>query len=177
MFEIVKVNEDDNYSLSRIKYIYESSFPENERRDFVDVIKLITNQQFTLYAVKFEIEIVGMLSIWELSEFYYIEHFAIDENYRSEGIGSFVLKQFISVRDKQIILEVDLPYDNISLKRIRFYENFGFVLCHENYIQPPYSKSKESVPMLIMSKPEITGLVEFERIKAVLYQIIYNVSD
>ena len=63
MFKLEKVKNDDNYSLNRIKNIYESSFPENERRDFEDVIKLLTNQQFTLFSVKFEIETVGMFSV------------------------------------------------------------------------------------------------------------------
>jgi ribosomal protein S18 acetylase RimI-like enzyme len=177
MFKLEKVKNDDNYSLNRIKNIYESSFPENERRDFEDVIKLLTNQQFTLFSIKFEIETVGMLSVWEFSEFSYIEHFAIDEDFRSEGIGTYILKQFISKQEKQIILEVDLPNDNLSLKRIRFYESFGFNICREEYIQPPYSKFKEAVPMLIMSKPEIISFEEFESIKAALYHIVYNVSE
>lgn len=174
MFDIIKVDLEDKSSLEKIKSIYESSFPENERRDFDEALNLIANQQFTFSSIVFDKETVGLLFTWDLNTFSYIEYFAIGEAYRSSGIGSYILGKFINNQEKQIILEVELPTDIISLKRIKFYEKFGFVLCKEDYIQPPYSDNKDAVPMIIMSRPEIMSLDEFNEIRNELYKNVYK---
>jgi ribosomal protein S18 acetylase RimI-like enzyme len=173
MFELKKLNKNDKSLLISVKEIYESSFPPNERRDFKLVVDLIDNQSFSLSAIRFENQTIGFLSCWFFFDFTYIEHFAIDKDYRNNGVGSFILQEFINKTTNKIILEVDLPEDDISFKRIVFYKKFGFTICKETYIQPPYDSSKESVPMLIMSSEEIESKVEFETIKKTLYQNVY----
>lgn len=174
MFDIVKINRNDKKSLRKIEKIYETSFHINERRNFKDVLVLIDNTSFNFNAIIFEEEIIGLFFYWTFPEFIYIEHFAIDESYRGNKIGSYILNKFLMIHEKQIILEVDLPSDDISLKRIKFYERYGFVICKEDYIQPPYNAIKEAVPMIIMSKPEIINIYDFENIKNKLYTEIYN---
>lgn len=173
MFELKKLNKNDKSSLISIKEIYENSFPSNERRDFKLVIELIENNLFTVFAITFEDRIIGMLSSWDFTYFTYIEHFAIDKNFRNNGVGSFILQEFINKTTNKILLEVDLPEDNISLKRIEFYKKFGFTICKETYVQPPYDSNKESVPMLIMTNEVIENKEEFETIKKTLYQNVY----
>ena len=174
MFELKKIKKNNKIELTSIKEIYENSFPPDERRDFNLVIDLLKNKTFSLNAILFENKAIGLLSYWHFDQFIYIEHFAIHENFRNNGVGSFIINNFVTQNfNKQILLETEIPIDRISLRRIEFYKRFGFIISTENYIQPPYDKTKEAVPMLIMSKPEIESNTDFETIKRILYKNVY----
>lgn len=177
MFELKKIQKNDKQTLNSIRVIYENSFPSDERRDFELVTELINNNIFTLYAINFENNTIGMLSSWSFIDFTYIEHFAIDSKFRNNGAGSFIFQKYINLTPNKIILEVDLPTDEISFKRIKFYTKFGFSICKETYIQPPYDKNKEAVPMLIMSNVEIECFQDFEYLKYIIYKNVYSVSN
>lgn len=171
-----KLTITDTLFLKKVKKIYENSFPLNERRAFEEVMDLLTDKRFYLFAVTFENEVVGMLSKWNFKTFIYIEHFAISAAFRGNGLGSFVLQKLIQEDSRQIVLEVELPEDEISLKRIKFYERIGFSICHESYIQPPYDKDKDkaALPMLIMARQDIHSIHEFRNIRKTLHQEVYG---
>ncbi|MFZ4398552.1 MAG: GNAT family N-acetyltransferase [Bacteroidales bacterium] len=174
MINLQKLTSKDKLILSSVKKIYENSFPFNERRDFKNTIALLSDKRFQLSAILFENEIVGMLSKWDFDGFVYIEHFAIAKVFRGNGLGSFVLQEMIKKENRQIVLEVELPENNFSLKRIKFYERFGFHICHELYIQPPYDKEKKSVSMLIMTLQRIQSITEFNSIKSCIHKEVYG---
>ncbi|NVN94588.1 MAG: GNAT family N-acetyltransferase [Bacteroidetes bacterium] len=174
MIDFQELTPSDKLILKKIKKIYENSFPPDERRLFKKVVNLLNDTRFSLSAIKFENEVVGMLSLWDFTSFVYIEHFAISEEFRNNGLGSYVLKKLIQDENRQIVLEVELPEDVFSLKRIKFYERFGFYICRESYIQPPYDdRGKEALPMLIMAKPEIDSSFIFEDIRKTIHQKVY----
>jgi hypothetical protein len=52
-----------------------------------------------------------------------------------------------------MLLEVEPGEDEISRRRILFYERLGMKLCPFDYKQPPYRKNEKPFPMLIMSFP------------------------
>ncbi len=174
MIILQKLTSTDTLYLKKIKKIYENSFPPNERRAFEKVIDLLADKRFCLSTIMFETEVVGMFSQWDFGSFVYIEHFAISEEYRGNGLGSYILQNFIQEENRQIVLEVELPEDEVSLKRIKFYEQFGFSICREPYTQPPYDKDKEAIPMLIMYKQEINSEIEFKNIEKTLHQEVYK---
>ena len=174
MVNIQKLTTNDILKLTKVKKIYENSFPVNERRDFIKLITLLSDIKFQLLAITFENEVVGMLSKWDFDSFIYIEHFAIASDFRGNGMGSYILQNLLQDEIRQIVLEVELPDDEISLKRIKFYEKFGFHCCQERYIQPPYDKDKESVSMLLMTTQLIDSLQDFQYIKNILYHEVYN---
>jgi len=174
MIQLQKLTADDTLFLKKVKKIYESSFPAVERREYKEVKDLLSDQRFSLFAVTFENETVGMLSKWDFQTFVYIEHFAISSVFRGNGLGTYVLQKLIQEDDRQIVLEVELPEDEISLKRIKFYERNGFIICHESYIQPSYDKDKSSLPMMIMVKHAINTLHDFHAIRKTLYQEVYG---
>lgn len=174
MIDFQELTPSDKLILKKIKKIYENSFPPDERRLFKNVVSLLNDTRFSLSAIMFENEVMGMLSLWDFTSFVYIEHFAISEEFRNNGLGSYVLKKLIQDENRQIVLEVELPEDTLSLKRVKFYERFGFSICHELYTQPPYEQNKASVPMLIMAKHTIAALPEFQNIKKTLHQEVYG---
>ncbi len=155
MIQLHKLTQTDTVFLKEARIIYESAFPSNERRVFKEVKKKLADKRFNFSVIKFEDKVVGIFTLWDFENFVYIEHFAISEAFRNNGLGSFVLTQMINEENRQIVLEVELPVDEFSLKRIKYYKRFGFDISHETYIQPPYDKDKLAVSMLIMTKQEM----------------------
>ncbi len=174
MINLQKLSLSDTSFLKKVRLIYENAFPPNERRAFEDVLELLEDKRFSLFAVTFGNEVIGMLSKWDFDTFVYIEHFAISAAFRCKGMGSHVFKQLMMAENRQIVLEVELPENEIAVKRICFYERFGCIICHEPYIQPPYDKNKASVPMLIMTKYAISTSNEFNKIKKTLHLEVYR---
>lgn len=157
-----------------LKQIYIDSFPADERRDWQELKELICHPNFRLNQVRDDQELIGLISIWNLLNFDFIEHFAISDSMRGKGIGTQVLKQVIEEKSTKIIVEVEEPTNESARRRIAFYEHFGFFVCDGIYYQPPYSPDKNKIKMLLMSFPDKVTAVEFVEIKNQLYLEVYN---
>ncbi len=177
MIHLTTILTTDKKHLIGIKMIYESSFPDNERRDFTQLVELLDDDRFKLKGIFIDDDLVGFISYWDFNVFMYVEHFAISDVLRNNGLGTHVLQSLLEENLNKMLLEVDLPSDPISFKRIKFYERLGFVICHEEYIQPPYGEGKEAVPMLILSKPEIDNTNEFKTIVKTIHSEVYHQPD
>ena len=94
--------------------------------------------------------LLGLLTTWHFEEFIYIEHFAIDPNLRSRGYGAEALKTFIAQQQCPIVLEAEPPTDELSTRRIRFYERCGLTLYDFPYIQPAYTPESNPVELRLM---------------------------
>lgn len=160
-----------------IQPIYELSFPEDERRDFEELISL-TETEPTFYADVYTEgdETVGFITYWQFNDFIYVEHFAVDEKTRGKGYGKVILKNLLKQADLPIILEVEKPENDINKRRIRFYENMGFRLSLKPYLQPPYSPDKKAVPLLLMSYGSMDMDAFFDKIVDVLHTKVYKAT-
>ena len=69
---------------------------------------------------------ISFIASWEFPKFLFIEHLAVDPCCRGKGMGSKIMKEFINNSKKPIILEIEIPKDEISIKRKKFYEKLGF---------------------------------------------------
>ena len=74
------------------------------------------------------------------------------------------------------VLEVEKPLDNISQRRIRFYERLGFVLCTRPYTQPPYSPEKQPLELYLMSFGKIDLNQVFDTVASRIHQKVYGVK-
>ncbi len=140
----------------RAKEIYRRAFPSDERRDFCLIRPLTQSETMTFYLICTKSRgVIGILSLWDFENFVYIEHFALCEELRGGGYGTAVLQLLQSVTQKPVVLEVELPNDELSRRRIEFYSRLGFRTLPFDYIQPPYDSTKSSLPMLIMLHGEV----------------------
>jgi ribosomal protein S18 acetylase RimI-like enzyme len=133
------------------KNLYENSFPEEERREFSQLIDIYKNHKLELNIIIQENQLVGILNQWKFDEVLYIEHLAIHPEYRNKKIATKLLEE-LSKKHKTIVLEVELPTDEVSRKRIAFYQRAGFCIEPYNYYQPPYRKGEKAIQMHIMTK-------------------------
>jgi len=159
---------------SDLKQIYEASFPEDERREWTQLLELLGNAQFCLNEIYDHQKFIGFISIWNLAEFNFIEHFAIRDEEQKKGYGTQTIEQVLSMSSKPVILEVEEPFTNTARKRISFYERLNFSVNAGNYFQPPYSIVKSSINMLLMSYPIKIESTDFERIKAQIHDRVYG---
>lgn len=173
---ILPVHENGDPILLKVEKTYNDSFPEEERRDFILVKELLKeNPYFKLYALLKDETYAGFITIWQWENFAYVEHFAIDEAARNGGIGGRALSQFIGQLDKPIVLEVEMPTDEMSRRRIGFYERLGFKLDENHYKQPPYRSGDDWLEMRLMSIGDINLDESFEEIKSCIHKHVYGV--
>lgn len=161
-----RINETNFPEIYRIM---QASFSDDEYRPYDEQLALFEEPEYRIYYMP-----AGFLAVWEFESFIYIEHFAVDPSLRNSGTGSAMLKELVKQYQKPICLEVELPEDELTRRRIGFYERNGFVFNEYPYIQPPISKGKSPVPLRIMTYGEAITRETFEAIKNVLYRSVYK---
>ena len=173
MIQLYPVKQPDKLN-SDFKPIYETSFPEDERRDWTQLLELLDNKQFILNEIYDQQKYLGFISIWNLTEFNFIEHFAIRTAEQGKGYGTQTIEHILTINSKPIILEVEEPLTKTARKRMEFYERLNFTVNGFSYFQPPYSIEKKSVKMLLMSYPTKIKSEYFEKIKDQIYHWVYG---
>ena len=180
-----RINETNFPEIYRIM---QASFSDDEYRPYDEQLALFEEPEYRIYYMpaigmervgnhsigNFTMHAAGFLAVWEFESFIYIEHFAVDPALRNSGTGSAMLKELVKQYQKLICLEVELPEDELTRRRIGFYERNGFVFNEYPYIQPPISKGKSPVPLRIMTYGEAITRETFEAIKNVLYRSVYK---
>ena len=161
-----RINETNFPEIYRIM---QASFSDDEYRPYDEQLALFEEPEYRIYYMP-----AGFLAVWEFESFIYIEHFAVDPALRNSGTGSAMLQELVKQYQKPICLEVELPEDELTRRRIGFYERNGFVFNEYPYIQPPISKGKSPVPLRIMTYGEAITRETFEAMKNVLYRSVYK---
>lgn len=133
-----------------IKNLYLTAFPPNERREFEELINQIYNDECNINLILVGEKIAGFIILWNFAEFVFLEHFAVEPDLRGLGVGERTLAEINSLYQKTVILETELPNDEISRRRIGFYERNGFYLLERHYFQPSYDGIKPEVEMKLM---------------------------
>lgn len=161
-----------------VEELLHTAFPEAERRDD-------GKQRWnTDYETRFHCllatdnqEPVGLLTYWNFDTFIYIEHLATAPHLRGQGRGKEMVCTFLEEhKPRPIVLEVEIPVDEMSHRRIRFYERCGLHLWECDYRQPPYHNSDGWLPMYLMASPILSMEEDYLRIQNCIHQEVYGVS-
>ncbi len=164
-------------TFDKVFQLIKESFPENEYRCYEKQKNLIKNPLYKLITqMDSQDNLIGFIATWNTKDFSFIEHFAVSSKLRGQGIGSKMLQNFIKYSLKPIILEVEEPKNEISKKRILFYEKNGFFMNNFPYFQMPLRENASPVPMNIMSYPEKLNKENFENIISKILKIVYCVK-
>jgi len=150
----IRIKSADDVRFNQAWQLYQKAFPVDERRQLAFQKVILDNDRYHFKVIIVDYEFVGILLLWHLDTYLYLEHFAISEKARGGGIGQMAMKKLMDETDGQIILEVEPPSSTINKRRIGFYERLGFKLNHHEYHQPPLQKAGCSVQLLLMSHPK-----------------------
>lgn len=162
--------------LAQIHALYEYSFPKAERREWSQVSALLQNGgPMEILELRTDGLFAGFLIGWQLPEFYFIEHFAIQPRLRGKKIGGTII-QMLQAKYPCIVLETEPAADNDSTRRIAFYEKLGFIQLPFTYFQPPYRTGESPLSMLLMRFPSGCNEDAFRSITETLNRCIYFIK-
>lgn len=139
-----------------VESLLKSAFPLEERRDDKQQRDYTDhNPNFQSYLIRENGENIGLLNLWKLSlpdseGFTYVEHLATDPLRRNGGLGKKIMEYLKEKCGSNLVLEVERPTDELTQRRIGFYERCGLSLCQGDYQQPPYRNGGEFLPMYLM---------------------------
>ena len=178
MIQLEVLTEITDCYNSFVKELYESTFPADERRNWDDLLTLCrSNPAHTFNLILKGEKPAGFLISWQLEDFVFMEHFAVDHHLRGRGIGKEVIRLWLSRQDSPVLLEVEPPVHADQKRRIVFYEQLGFRLHDVEYWQPPYSPDKHVLPMKLMSYGNLDVESRFAEIKRVLQSVVYGMEN
>lgn len=166
-----------------VEALLHSAFPEAERRDDLEQREQTDHHPlFHCYLVtdtdgKTEEQPVGLVTVWRLEGFSYVEHLATSATVRNQGYGRRILEALRKEVQGLLILEVEPPTNEMSRRRIGFYRRCGFSLCELPYLQPPYRKGDHPFPLLLMFDGADSIDASFDHIRRCIYRIVYRVAD
>ncbi len=176
LIEYKVIEDSSDPLLINVESTYTFSFPEAERRAFNLFCDVLDNEdRFNVYALFNNDKYIGFITSWNFDKFTYVEHFAIDESARNGGFGGEAMKQFLKITSNPVVLEVELPEDDMSKRRIGFYERLGFKLDNHSYLQPPFRKGENWLPMFLMSFGSIDLTKDYDTVRNNIYTYVYNV--
>ena len=155
----------------------EKSFPSDEFRPYDEQKALFSDKRYKVFGNTEGGKLSTFITTWDFEDFVFIEHFATSPVFRNMGLGEKMLKHLASTLQKRLCLEVEPPNDDIQKRRIAFYSRNGFFLNTFPYIQPPISKGKAPVPLMIMTTSGEVSEGEFLSVKKTLYKEVYKINE
>lgn len=154
--------------------LYEISFPKHEQREPVSQQSIMSNPDYQFNLIFDGDLFVGLMLCWETDTFIYVEHFCIFPELRNNNYGCRSLN-LLSERCKTIILEIDPPIDDISIRRKGFYERSGFVANPYRHAHPPYRKENSPHNLVVMSNPVLLTQNGYDSFRKYLSETVMSV--
>ena len=169
MFErITKETFDEIFPL------LEDAFPVTELREKERQRALLKEPCYRLYGVRRDGGFAAVFAVWEIEEFLYIEHFAVKEAYRNGGWGGRLLDCFLEEKARPTVLEVELPVDALTKRRIGFYQRHGLFFNEYPYLQPPMREGQEALPLRLMTSPAAIDAEVYRSYKKRIHSMVYR---
>lgn len=151
--------------------LYSQSFPYHEQREKNSQQRIMGNEEYNYSVIYEEDEFIGLVLYWETDSFIYIEHLCIAEEKRGKGYGHRVL-ELLKQKAKNMILEIDPPVDEKSIRRKSFYEDIGFKANSYDHIHPPYHKGFEGHRLVLMTWPQQLTEEAYQEFRKYLEEIV-----
>ncbi len=117
---------------------------------------------------------VGYICYWRLDGYLYVEHFAMLREVRGMHLGTAFLRELLAEADLPVVLEVERPTDEVTVKRIGFYRYLGFALNTYDYYQPSYHPGQPQVPMYVCSYKEPLTEQQYQKVITKIKEVVYN---
>ena len=76
--------------------------------------------------------------------------------------------ELLAAGNKKVILEIDPPVDDISIRRRGFYERSGFAENPYAHVHPPYHRGNKGHELVVMSRPGKLSAEEYDRFRGYL---------
>lgn len=153
--EQIRLDSTQHPMFSAAWELYCHSFPRNERRSLAHQQTAFRSEHYRMEIFTEQDKFVGLIGYWTFNEYVYVEHLAVNPALRSGGYGSRIVSKFLSSTNRTIILEIEQVTDNLTARRLRFYERLGFRINPYDHIQPLYHEDDPvGFHLTILSYPD-----------------------
>lgn len=173
-FERLTDCHDPRYETART--LYRRSFPRHEQREAASQAAILAHPAYRFDLIYDGDEFVGLLLCWETDDFIYVEHFCIEPDKRGCRYGSRAL-ELLGAEGKTVILEIDPPIDEISIRRRGFYERAHFRANPYPHVHPAYHADCKGHELVIMSAPAPINQARYDAfndyLRAVVMKDVY----
>lgn len=151
-FKIIEHSNKEQWE--KVWKLYENSFPIAERRKLEDHLRACENELFYPVSIWEEEDFIGIAFYWEWSNYRYIEYLAVIPELHGKGYGSQIINK---IRNSKytIILEIDPLINELTVRRLQFYERAGFTLTPYRFMHLPYRIDGAPQELLILSYPQM----------------------
>lgn len=173
------ITTSDTAGFSLVERLLTEAFPEDERRP-LDAFRRLADHdgRFSVILLSDGAVTAGFITVWDFDDFRYVEHFAILPEMRCHRYGARALETLLASDRRPVVLEVEMPEDELTARRVGFYTRSGFAMLPDDYIQPPYRPGGASLPMKIMAwAPDGVRLPSFNHIRLTLHREVYGVTN
>ena len=178
MLELQRITTADVDLYNFMEGLMKQAFPSAEYRD-LNELRLYTDTKPHFYnnIIMEENRPIGFFTYWDFDTFYYAEHFAVDPSLRNGGYGKQVLALLRDTLSRPIVLEVEMPDNEMAQRRIGFYQRQGFALWNYPYLQPPYRQGDDFLPMYLMVYGNLQCEKDVEQVKDCIYREVYGIEQ
>lgn len=152
--EFLQIDAGDKNRWDEVWELYEESFPIEERRKVEDHLRACNDERFFPISVWDGKQLVGLMFFWEWDKYRYLEHLAVNPNIRGNGYGTQLLN-YLRNSNHTIILEIDPLINELSVRRLQFYERSGYTLTPYRFEHLPYRLDGIKQELLILSYPKM----------------------
>ncbi|MDR1516797.1 MAG: GNAT family N-acetyltransferase [Dysgonamonadaceae bacterium] len=152
--DFLQIAPSDTLRWNKVWDLYQNSFPVAEQRKAEDHLRALADTAFHPVSAWEGKELIGLLFYWEWDSYRYLEHLAVSAPVRGQGYGSEILR-FLKDTSHSIILEIDPLVNELSVRRLQFYERAGFALTPFRFVHLPYRLDFQPIELLILSFPKM----------------------
>ena len=158
--EIHRITQVKDPLYEKALRLYSISFPAHEQREALSQTQILQQEEYHFDVICDNGELIGEILYWDIGGACYIEHFCVLPAMRNKHYGQKILNAY---QVTPLILEIDPPVDDVSIRRKGFYERCGFIENPYTHIHPAYHKENVGHTLVIMSSPKILETDEYER--------------
>lgn len=169
--EFRRVNSSDADLYDNAMELYKASFPIYEQRERDSQISVMGNEAYHFNLIYDGGVWVGLMLYWETAAFIYVEHFCILPHMRNRQYGRRALG-LLNEAGKAVILEIDPPVGEVSIRRKSFYERAGFQANPFTHVHPPYRSGFAGHRLVVMSCPTLLSESAYDMFYRYLSEVV-----
>lgn len=176
---IIELLELEKKRFNEIYKLMEAAFPKEELRTYEYAKAQLEKPNYKILVSKNENnKISGFIATWDLGSFIFLEHLAVNQETRGQGLGTKLMTAYLADVKKPVIIEVEDEETEIAKRRVGFYQRLGFHLSEFGYNQPIMrGDAEKKIPLRIMAFPEVISRDFFGVFKKQVFTKIYRTTS
>ena len=154
-----RITHNSDSELRQLIALQRETFPEypkHTEESWIDFVDNYTAMSFN--AVYENDELAGLFIYWDLENSYYIHFIAVFPEMRNRKIGQQIMDWVAVNMNNPVFLESEVPYDEITTRRLNFYKRNGFIELANDPEILSAERDGEEHPLGLMGTQQVENL-------------------